>query len=495
MIQNPDVILIGSGIMSATLGSMLKQLRPEISIQVYEATDGLAMESSQGWNNAGTGHAGICELSYTPSRAADGTVDVSKAVDIFAEFAHSKQFWGHATTCGMLANPAGFIRAVPHISFVTGAEQVEFLRARHTGLLKHHFFRSMEFTSDPEVIAGWAPLLMEGRGGEPVAATRMDSGTDVNFGLIAAGLLQWLGLQRGCSVSTGCRVTGLEKNSNGGWRLRIRNSTTGTDHENTARFVFVGAGGGSLPLLRKAGIPEGKGVGGFPISGQWLVCENPEIVNAHHAKVYGQALGAAPTMAVPHLDTRHLEGRRTLLFGPFAAWTTKFLYGSGSRLDLPRSVGTDNLSTLLKVGLKNAGLVRYLISQGLQSMEHRMESLRQFYPAARAADWRLVDAGIRVQAIRKIDGIAGIVHYGTEIVTTRDLSMAALLGASPGASVSAHIILQVLDRCFPDLLQSPEGRTRLAEMVPAWLEDGRLPENAGRFSESSRRAETAMGLI
>lgn len=492
-VENPDVILIGSGIMASNLGAMLKRLDPRLSIQLYEATDGLAQESSDGWNNAGTGHAGICELSYTPKREADGSVNVKKVIEIFEHFEHSKQFWSYAVANGMADEPQKFINPVPHISFVHGPEQVDFLKARHAGMSAHHFFREMEYSTDRATIASWAPLLLEGRGDVPIAATKMDGGTDVNFGEISRKLLGWLGQQEGCGIASGHRVIGLRKISTG-WEVRTKELATGQIRVNRAKFVFVGAGGGSLSLLQKSGIPEAKGLGGFPIGGQWLVCDNPEIVKQHQAKVYGQALDAAPTMAVPHLDTRILDGKKTLLFGPFAAWTTKFLHKKGSFTDLPFSIRPDNLATLVNIGIHNLDLVRYLIQQGTQSMQDRMAVLHVFYPAAQAADWRLIDAGIRVQAIKKTDGQAGIVHYGTEVITDAACSISALLGASSGASVSVNIVLEVIKKCFPDLLASSEGHARMKEMIPTFDEDIKLLANAARFREVSQRADEILGL-
>ncbi|MBW8781307.1 MAG: malate dehydrogenase (quinone) [Verrucomicrobia bacterium] len=493
LIENPDVVIIGSGIMSANLGALLKRLDPRLRIQVYEATEELAQEASHGWNNAGTGHAGICELSYTPTQNADGTVDVSNAIKIFEQFERSRQFWAYAVAEGMIDNPKECINPVPHLSFVHGAKWVDYLRARHAALAAHPFFAGMEFTTDRAAIAAWAPLLTEGRADVPIAATKMDTGTDVNFGEISRKLLGWLGRQEGCGIAAGHRVTDL-KQTPAGWDVKIRDLATGELHHNTARFVFIGAGGGSLPLLQKSGIPESKGLGGFPIGGQWLVCDNPEIVRQHQAKVYGQPLDAAPTMAVPHLDTRILDGKKTLLFGPFAAWTTKFLHKTGSAFDLPGSVKPHNLATLLKIGASNLDLVKYLVQQGTQSMDDRLDVLHVFYPAAKKKDWKLIDAGIRVQAIKKTDGQAGIVHYGTEVVTNRERTLSALLGASPGASVSVHIVLEVIQKCFPQLLASDEGRARMKAMIPTYDVDIKKPENADFFRAQSRRASELLQL-
>ena len=494
--ESPDVVLIGSGIMSANLGALLKRLDPSLRIQVYEAADELAFESSNGWNNAGTGHAGICELSYTPKREPDGTVKVQKLIDIFQEFEQSLQFWGNAVATGMIENPKDFINPVQHISFVKGADQVEFLRDRFKGMSAHHFFAPMEFTTDRARIGSWAPLLTEGRDpAEPIAATKMDLGTDVNFGNVSRKLLTWLARQPGCGVAASHQVVDLKKLADGRWLVDVKNRKTGEKLKAKAKFVFVGAGGGSILLLQKAGLPEAKGLGGFPIGGHWLVCDDPAIVARHPAKVYGQNLPEAPTMAVPHLDQRILDGKKTLLFGPFAAWTTRFLHRTGSWTDLPRSVKPHNLGTLLKIGATNIPLVRYLVQQGTQSMADRMKVMHIFYPNAQAKDWKLVDGGIRVQAIKKTDGEAGIVHFGTEVLTSADKSMSALLGASPGASVSVNIVMEVIKTSFPHLLEGEAGKKRIEAIIPTYGTDYRKPELAARFNELATQARRQLKLI
>ena len=489
-----DVILIGSGVMSANLGALLKQLDPELRIELYEVTKELSQESSNGWNNAGTGHAGICEVAYTPDRGEDGEIKVDKAIEIFAEFEQTKQFWAYAVRTGMIDQPSEFINQVPHISFVYGQEQVVFLRSRYKGMSKHPFFSSMQYSEDPEQIRKWAPLLIEGREDQPVAATFMEAGTDVNFGEVSRKLIHWLGEQDGCAYHVETRVTDLNR-SNDGWEVTIKNMADGTVRKKRAKFVFIGAGGGSLPLLQKAGVDEIRGYGGFPIGGQWLICEKPEIVQRHHAKVYGLSPGAAPTMAVPHLDSRVLEGKQALLFGPYAAWTTKFLHRGGSFFDLPGSIKFHNWLTLLKVGINNLPLVGYLIQQGLQSMNTRLKELRNFYPDAKAEDWKLIDAGIRVQAIKKEDGDAGIVHFGTEVVTSEDRSISALLGASPGASVCVNIVLEVARKCFGELFAKEDVQKKLLEMIPTLdAHSTTNPEKMAAFEKDSLSAEEALSL-
>jgi malate dehydrogenase (quinone) len=494
-IENPDVILIGSGIMSATLGAVLKELDPSLRIQLYELTEELALEASNGWHNAGTGHAALCELSYTPNYGADGEVDVSKAIEICHQFQHSLQFWGHAARSGMVEHTKEFVQSVPHLSFVYGQEQVDFLRSRYRQMTRHHFFKEMEYTEDRETINEWAPLILCGRPkDEPVAMTRMIHGTDVNFGALATKLTHWLGQQEGCGFASSHRVADLTK-TNGRWELDIKDLAGKRSFRNSAKFVFIGAGGGSLPLLRKSGIAEAKGIGGFPIGGQWLISEEPHLVEQHNAKVYGMSPGAAPTMAVPHLDTRIIEGKKALLFGPYAASTTKFLHEKGSWLDLPASIRLDNIASILKVGIYNIPLVRYLIQQSTQSMKTRMGELRNFFPDAKTEDWKLIDAGIRVQAIKKEDGDAKIIHFGTEVVTDKECTLSALLGASPGASVSTNIILEIIQKCFSETLASTEGHERMKRMIPSYDEDLAQVDMSERHATLSHGALQSLDLL
>ena len=493
-IEDPDVILIGAGIMSSTLGAMLKELDPSLKIQLYELTEGFGKEASSGWNNAGTGHAGLCELSYTPDYGPDGEVNVEKAVEIFNQFEQSKQFWAYAVRTGMISDTADFINPVPHLSFVYGQEQVDFLKSRFKKMKAHHFYEAMTFTEDREEIKEMAPLIATGRDDTPIAMTKMERGTDVNYGALSEKFVEWLGKQDGAGYATNHRVLDITK-SDGCWTLKIKDLDSGRVFTNTAKFVFIGAGGGSLSLLQKTGIEESKGFGAFPIGGQWLVCDKPEIVEQHMAKVYGMSPGAAPTMAVPHLDIRVINGKNALLFGPYAAFTTKFLHLKGSITDLPASIRTDNIASLIKVGLHNIPLVRYLVQQGTQSMKTRMTELRKFYPEAKTEDWELIDAGIRVQAIKKEDGDAGIVHFGTEVITSQDRSISALLGASPGASVSTSIIVEIVQRCFSEKLATPDGHQRMKAMVPSYDEDLRLPEHADRQRALSEEAFKTLNCI
>jgi malate dehydrogenase (quinone) len=491
IVEAPEVVLVGSGIMSATLAVMLHRLEPRLRIQLVEVNSEVAQEASHGWNNAGTGHAGLCELSYTPAYDPTGRVPIARALRIFEQFEHSKQFWGAVTAGGMVGEAADFIHRVPHVCFVKGSDDVGFLQARHAAMVDHHFFGRMQLTTDPAVIHSWAPLVMEGRERGPVAATTGD-GTEVNFGLLASRLCAWLSQQEGCGVATGWRVTRLQR-TDGGWRLRLRYSASGEERTLSSKFVFVGAGGGSLPLLQSTGLAEAAGLGGFPIGGQWLVCDEPSICIRHKAKVYGATPPSSPSLGAGHLDVRRLHGQQQLLFGPFASWTTRFLKHSGSWSDLPLSIRVDNLSALLRTAIRNRALVRYLVAQGLQSMEDRMRSLREYYPNARSEHWRLIQAGIRVQAIKKQD--RGAVYFGTEVFSSADRSLAALLGASPGASVAVSVALEVIQTCMPQLLANTGGWERMKQMIPTFDIDLKQSGNAAVFERYNREAFERLQLV
>ena len=462
-----DVLLVGGGVMSATLATLLVQLDPTLKIAMVERLDEVARESTDGWNNAGTGHAGYCELNYTPQNA-EGEVSIDRALGINAAFEVSLQYWSHLVEQGMLPTPAQFINPTPHESFVWGAQDVEFLRKRHQLLSRHHLFKDMQFSDDPTRIAEWMPLVMAARDrGQPVAATRVDYGSDVDFGSLTRHMIQSLQAQPTFELLLGQAVKDLRRDRQGRWQVRLQGRTSRKRQTLHADFVFLGAGGGALPLLQKSGIPEARGYGGFPVSGQWLVCHNPDIVRQHRSKVYGKAPVGAPPMSVPHLDTRIIDGEPALLFGPYAGFTTKFLK-QGSLLDLATSVRAGNLKPIVKAGLRNLDLTRYLVSEVFQSQKTRLASLRMFYPEARSRDWKLATAGQRVQIIKHCDDKGGKLEFGTEIVAARDGSLAALLGASPGASTSVQAMIEVLERCFGDRMKSQAWRDKMREMVPSY---------------------------
>ncbi|TBO39536.1 malate:quinone oxidoreductase [Pedobacter kyonggii] len=462
-----DVILIGAGIMSATLGVLLKQLEPNLSIEIYERLDIAAAESSDAWNNAGTGHSAFCELNYTPEKK-DGTVEIKKAVQIAEHFEVSKQFWSYLVTKGLVSDPCNFIRNIPHMSFVWGKKNVEYLKKRYDALTQCDLFSDMQYTEDTELVKNWAPLIMDGRKkSEKVAATKMDLGTDVNFGTLTRDMFNNLKEQSNVNLHFNHEIRDLKKNKDGNWIVKVKDLETGDKRKRVAKFVFIGAGGGSLPLLEKSDIPEGKGFGGFPVSGQWLKCTNEEIIKKHHAKVYGKAAVGAPPMSVPHLDTRMINGKQALLFGPYAGFSTKFLK-NGSFLDLPKSIKFNNIRPMLSAGLHNLDLTKYLIEQVRQSPEDRLEALKEYLPTAELKDWELEYAGQRVQVIKKDEKQGGILEFGTEVVSTADGSIAALLGASPGASTAVSIMLDLLNRCFAEDLATDEWQAKIREMIPTY---------------------------
>lgn len=440
-----DVILVGAGIMSATLATFLKILQPDWSIEVFERLPGAGRESSDPWHNAGTGHSALCELNYTP-QAADGTVSIDKAVNVNEQFQLSRQFWAHLVNEGHLEADR-FIHTVPHMSFVMGKEHSDFLKARYEALKDHPLFQGMEFTDNKRTIQQWAPLLIKGRDGEQqVAATRTEAGTDVDFGALTKSLLKFAA-ERDTSITYNAEVRDVQRRGDGRWSLKVKNRGNGATETFTAKFVFIGAGGGALHLLQKSGIPEIAGFGGFPISGEFLRAKTPEIAKRHHAKVYGQAAVGAPPMSVPHLDTRYVNGEQHLMFGPYAGWSPKFLK-SGSWTDLPGSIRFGNMVPMIDVGLHNFDLVKYLVGEVAQNHTKRVEALRQFYPEVNGDDWELIVAGQRVQVIKK-KGKGGVLQFGTEVVASSDGSIAGLLGASPGASTAVPIMLKLLKQAFP----------------------------------------------
>jgi malate dehydrogenase (quinone) len=486
--ENTDVILIGAGIMSATLGTILKELAPDWNITVFEKLDKAGEESSHELNNAGTGHAALCELNYTKEQP-DGTIDGTKANSVNEQFQVSLQFWSYLVEKGLIREPEKFIRALPHISLVHGEDNVNFLRKRYELMKKNPLFSDVEFTEDPATLAEWMPLIMNDRIlGEEIAATKINSGTDVNFGALTRKLFGHLE-ETGANVAYGHEVEDLKRKRKG-WEVRVKNLETGKTEKHHAKFVFIGAGGGSLHLLQKTGIPESKHVGGFPVSGVFMTCNNPEIVEQHHAKVYGKAKIGAPPMSVPHLDTRYINGEKQLLFGPYAGFSPKFLK-TGSNMDLLTSVKPSNVFTMLAAGAKELPLTKYLVTQVLQSKEQRMEELREFIPDAKSEDWDLIVAGQRVQVIKDTDhGGKGTLQFGTEVITGANGTVAALLGASPGASTAVQIMLEILEECFPEEMKEWEGKVK--EMVPSY---GKLlRENPELLDEVKEKATELLKL-
>ena len=462
MDQTPryDYVLIGAGIMSATYGVYLKLLNPELNIAVVERLEGPALESSDVWNNAGTGHAALCELNYMPD-SSDGSIpSAAKAIDINEQFVMSRQLWAYFVEQGILGDPKSFINSVPHMTFVRGVKDVDYLRRRHRALKDQPLFEGMEYSEDFSKIKQWTPLLIEGREDEVIAATKIDSGTDVDYGEMTRQMISWL-QEKGVELITNTDVIRLRKLVDGGWELKTMNS----EHRYlAANKLFVGAGGYALKLLQSSGIKEAKGYGTFPVSGHFLRTDNPELVSKHWAKVYSQAAVGAPPMSVPHLDTRIVDGKPSLLFGPFAGFNPKFLK-KGSLLDLPFSVRLANLLPYLSVAVTNLGLVKYLISEILKSKKKKLEGLKVFVPEAKDEDWTLYEAGQRAQVIAP-KGKLGTLQFGTQVISSADRTISGLLGASPGASVSAKVMLDVLTQLEPELARKQQSQ--IEKMIPTY---------------------------
>lgn len=464
--EKTDVLLIGGGIMSASLGTWLEELQPDWKQVMVEKLDGVALESSNGWNNAGTGHSANMELNYTPERA-DGSIDVSKALEINEAFMISRQFWTAQVKSGVLKNPHSFINSTPHMSFVWG-DNVEFLSKRYEALQKTVLFQGMKFSTDHKQIAQWSTLIMEGRDPQQkVAATWTPVGTDVNYGEITRQLIGSLKKNENFKLETSSEVTDFKRNGDNSWHVTIKDGKSGEEREVDAKYVFIGAGGGALKLLQKTGIPEADNYAGFPVGGSFLVTENPVLANRHNQKVYGQASVGAPPMSVPHLDSRFLDGKKVVLFGPFATFSTKFLK-NGSLFDLLSTTTTKNVVPMTHVGLDNFDLVKYLVGQVMLSEEDRFEALKEYYPNAKKEDWKLIQAGQRVQIIKKDADKGGVLKLGTEIVTDQQKTVAALLGASPGASTAAPIALSVVQKLFPEQFKTPEWQEKVHKFVPSY---------------------------
>ena len=459
-----DIVLIGGGIMSTTLGKLLKELNPDFTIAIVESQADFATESSDTWNNAGTGHAGLCELNFTPEK--DGKIDISKALHVTESFEMSRQFWSYLVEKEGF-DPSGFIHNVAHMSFVD--KDIEYLKNRYNTMKGHHFYDSMEYSEDPAKLTEWMPLVMAGRNpGQRVAATHSSCGTDMNYGNLTQQLANNLTRIGGVHAYMNCKANKLYRLPDRMWVTKINHAAGGSEITLQSRFVFIGAGGAAITLLEKSGIPEAKGYAGFPVSGQFLVCTNDEVAQQHSAKVYGKAEVGAPPMSVPHLDSRIIDGKKQLVFGPFAGMSTKFLK-KGHWSDFFRSIRLGNLYPMLAAGWHNMGLNKYLFNEVTRSFNSKIKELKRYYPEAKAEDWKLSVAGQRVQIIKANKKVGGTIEFGTEIISNADGSLAALLGASPGASTSVHIMIGVIEKCF-DQMGSATWVRRMKEMIPSYQE-------------------------
>ena len=482
-----DAVLVGSGIMSSTLAVLLHELEPNLRLLIIERLGEPALESSSALNNAGTGHAANCELNYTPEDS-EGKLNLEKAIDINLSFERSLEFWASLASRGKI-NPQTFLHRLPHISFVKGDHDVSFLKKRYKSLRDYKAFSLMKWTEDYSELNSWIPLMMEGRDSdEKLAATRVDRGTDVDFGMLTTSYINYLSKSEVVDIMFNSEVYEIKNDAEKQWRLIVKGKDK--SFEISTPFVFLGAGGGALPLLQKSGIPESLGYAGFPVSGQWLVCSNKQLINKHFAKVYGKAKIGSPPMSLPHLDSRWIQGKRSLLFGPFAGFSGKFLK-QGSNFDLIRSIRSTNLVAMLQVGIRNKNLVNYLLNQLLQTKEDQIQNLREFAPISNADDWSLFIAGQRVQIIKKTSN-GGVLQMGTEIVTSSDGTLAALLGASPGASTAVSIMLEVLSRCWSVQMTSNEWQSRLRKLFPSYGYDLHLEDLL--LDKTRERSDSLLGL-
>ncbi len=482
-----DAVLVGAGIMSSTLAVLLHELEPDMRILIIERLQAPALESSAAINNSGTGHAANCEFNYTPLNP-DGSINIQKALEINHSFETSLEFWASLTELQRIS-PSKFLHVLPHISFVWREEDIVFLRERYTRLRTETPFKDMEWSEDKEELKEWIPLIMNGRNcNEKVAATRMNRGTDIDFGSLTSSYLNELIQSGAVELRLSTEVVDIQKSNRDSWRLSLANKTE--TYCVKSPFLFLGAGGGALSLLQKSGIPESNIYGGFPVSGQWLVCNDPSVTKKHNAKVYGKSALGAPPMSVPHLDTRWVSGERSLLFGPFAGANTKFLK-NGSNIDFFRSINLRNFSPMVQAGIENFDLIKYLLSQIQLNHTAKIDSLKTFFPEAKSKDWSLAIAGQRVQIVKKTSH-GGVLKMGTEVVTSSDGSLAALLGASPGASTAVSIMLEVLKRCWSEKMSTYYWQNRLRQLVPSFQLD--VNTDKSLLDKIRLRTDSLLGL-
>jgi len=490
--QPVDVVMVGAGVMSTTLATYLQELQPDWKIEVFERLDGVALESSNGWNNAGTGHSGFAELNYTPE-LPDGTIETKRAVGIAEQFEVSRQFWAHQIGRGHMQQPQTFVNPTPHMSFVWGDANIEYLKKRHAALTKNPLFYGMQFSQDQAQIKAWAPLLIEGRDpAQKVAATYMPLGTDVNYGVVTNQLMQSLQKSPNFTLKLQHEVRALRQNADKTWNVTVADLAAGAKERTVkAKFVFVGAGGAALKMLQASGIPESRDYAGFPVGGEFLAIENPAITARHDVKAYGKAAEGSPPMSVPHIDARKLDGKDVVLFGPFALQSTKFLK-EGSWFDLFSSINHDNIGGMLRVGIHNLDLVKYLVQQAALTDDDRQRALQEYFPNAKREDWRLAVAGQRVQVIKRDAKEGAVLQFGTEIVADQDGTIAALLGASPGASTAPHIMINLMTRVFPQQMTEAGWKPRLRQIVPSY--GRKINDTPALTNEIRRMTSSALNL-
>lgn len=481
-----NVVIIGAGIMGTTFATLAKELAPELDITILERLDKAGAGNSWAFNNAGTGHEANCELNYTP---VDGEViSVEKALKIHAQFNVAKQFWAYLLKKGAIKNPTSFINPTRHCTLVSESS-IEELKLRFNEMSAHHFFEGMRYSDDFDEIKSWIPYTMEGRPRhEKMAATIVETGTDVNFGALTEQMAGYATSQLGVKIEYGVHVQRVHRSPAGSWLLETRQNGNAVQHR--ADVLFVGAGGGAFPILKKSHLPFARRFTGFPVGGRFLQAEiTEEQASQYRAKTYGKAEVGAPPMSVPHLDLRVAEGKHYLLFGPFASFKPVLEKGRGF-LDYLSSMRLHDIPGLLNVAVEHFPLVKYLVSETFKGEKSMLDSLEKFAPGLSSRfNWQPVEAGQRVQIIKD-----GDLQMGTEIIVSTDKTYGTILGASPGASVSPEVMLRALEQLVPSLCAGESAKEKLKEMFPEDKLEA-LINNPDHYREIRDTVNQTLGII
>ncbi|WP_404362730.1 malate:quinone oxidoreductase [Marinobacter sp.] len=453
-----NVIIIGAGIMGTTFATLAKEMAPDLDITILERLDGPGEGNSSAFWNAGTGHEANCELNYTP--VDEEVISVEKALKIHAQFNVAKQFWAHLVKKGAVKEPETFINQTRHCTIVSESA-IEELKLRFSEMSAHHFFEQMRYSEDFDEIKSWIPYVMEERPRhEKMAATLVETGTDVNFGALTEQMAEHAVRDLGVSIKYGTHVKRVHRSPTGRWVIEA--DTSGEPVQYKADVLFVGAGGGAFPLLKKSHLPFRRRFAGFPVGGRFLQAPvSKEEADHYRAKTYGKAKVGAPPMSVPHLDLRVVNGRHYLLFGPFASFKPRLERGRGF-FDYLASIRPHDIPGLLNVALEHFPLVKYLVSETFKGEKSMFEELDSFAPGlSKRFDWKPIQAGQRVQIIKD-----GDLQMGTEILVSSDKTYGTLLGASPGASVSPEVMLRCLEQLLPAIFTKEEARKKKNEIFP-----------------------------
>ena len=481
-----DVIIIGAGIMGTTFATLAKELAPELNITILERLESAGEGNSWVFNNAGTGHEANCELNYTP--VDEEVISVEKALKIHAQFNVAKQFWAHLIKKGAIKDPKTFINQTKHCTIVSESS-IDELRLRFKEMSAHHFFESMRFSEDFDEIKSWIPYLMEGRPRhEKMAATVIETGTDVNFGALTQQMAEHAAQDLGVKIEYGTHVKRVHKSPAGSWLVETERH--GAPVRYKADVLFVGAGGGAFPILKKSHLPFAKRFTGFPVGGRFLQAPiSAEQADHYRAKTYGKAKVGAPPMSVPHLDLRVADGQHYLLFGPFASFKPVLEKGRGF-FDYLRAMRLHDIPGLLNVTLEHFPLVKYLVSETFKGEKSMFEELESFAPGlSKKFDWKPVHAGQRVQIIKD-----GDLQMGTEILVSKDKTYGTLLGASPGASVSPEVMLRCLEQLLPAIFTKEATRKAKKEIFPEDDLDT-LATNPDRYREIRDAVNKQLGIV